>query len=306
MAKMKAITESHKRESEILLAVLRLIKDNDGEMRYADIKEELPKVFQFTEEERGRNNTWDEKWHPVLGMIGGIELKTAGIVDIKKSVWSLTQKGEQALNLTPEEFYVLYHYSYKQIQKAKKAISATSSTHEEDSDEPASDESTVLDINSIEDKAREGIRQYIRSKGAYEFQNMIAALLRGMGYFTPYIADKGKDGGVDVVAYEDTLGASGAHIKVQVKHMPDASISVDIVRALISKLTKVNDIGIVATSGRFTNESKKEARDHQKHIRLLDMEDIIDLWLQFYPRMSAEDKDELPITPIYHLNTDRL
>ena len=40
-------------------------------------------------------------------------------------------------------------------------------------------------------------------KNPYEFQDLVAALLRAMGYYTPFIAPKGKDGGVDIIAYRD-------------------------------------------------------------------------------------------------------
>jgi len=47
---------------------------------------------------------------------------------------------------------------------------------------------------------------------------LVAALLRGMGYYTPFVAPKGKDGGVDVVAYRDPLGTESPRIQVQIKH----------------------------------------------------------------------------------------
>ncbi len=59
----------------------------------------------------------------------------------------------------------------------------------------------------LESDAREGIRQFIASKSPYEFQDMVAALLRAMDYHTPFIAPKGKDGGIDIIAYLDPLGA---------------------------------------------------------------------------------------------------
>ncbi len=35
---------------------------------------------------------------------------------------------------------------------------------------------------------------------------MVAALLRAMGYYTPFISPRGKDGGVDILAYQDPIG----------------------------------------------------------------------------------------------------
>jgi uncharacterized protein with gpF-like domain len=51
----------------------------------------------------------------------------------------------------------------------------------------------------------------------YEFQELVADLLRAMGYHVAWIADAGKDGGIDIVAYNDPLGTRLPRIKVQVK-----------------------------------------------------------------------------------------
>ena len=79
-------------------------------------------------------------------------------------------------------------------------------------------EKTILDFDEIEQVALEGLEGFINKKNAYEFQDLVAALLRGMGYYTPFVAPKGKDGGVDVVAYRDPLGTENPRIQVQVKH----------------------------------------------------------------------------------------
>lgn len=41
-----------------------------------------------------------------------------------------------------------------------------------------------------------------------------------MGYYIQSVAPRGKDGGIDIVAYTDPLGAKIPRIKVQVKHKP--------------------------------------------------------------------------------------
>ena len=76
----------------------------------------------------------------------------------------------------------------------------------------------------------------IASRSPYEFQDMVAALLHAMGYFTPFVAPKGKDGGVDVLAFHDPLGATIPRVKVQVKHTPSSSVSVEVVRRLSGRL----------------------------------------------------------------------
>ena len=50
---------------------------------------------------------------------------------------------------------------------------------------------------------------------AYDFQKLVADLLKAIGYHVSWIAPPGKDGGVDILAYTDALGTQGPRIKVQ-------------------------------------------------------------------------------------------
>ncbi len=123
-------------------------------------------------------------------------------------------------------------------------------------------------LDQLEELAMQGIKEYINNKNPYEFQDIVAALLRAMKYYTPFISPKGRDGGLDIVAYQDPLGAKSPRIKIQVKHRPDTAISVDEIRSLIGLLNKEGDIGLFVTSGRFTNEAERFARDSHVHVKL--------------------------------------
>jgi len=72
-------------------------------------------------------------------------------------------------------------------------------------------------FEQAEGDARSEIEQHVKALGPYEFQNLIAALLRAMSYTTPFVAPTGSDGGTDILAYPDPLGAQTPHIRVQVK-----------------------------------------------------------------------------------------
>ncbi len=60
---------------------------------------------------------------------------------------------------------------------------------------------------------------------------------------------------------------------------------------------KEGEVGLLVTSGTFTSESKKEARNGHRCLRLIDIDEFIDLWIRYYDRMSEEDKALLPIIP---------
>jgi len=125
-----------------------------------------------------------------------------------------------------------------------------------------------------------------------------------MGYYTPFVAPVGKDGGVDIIAYKDPLGVEIPKIKVQVKHYPDTPIAVGDIRSLVGIVNGSNETGIFVTSGSFSREAERFAREGNIHVELIDFTKLIDLWKMFYHKMSDEDKNKFPLQSIYFLGSN--
>src|SRR4029077_17564717 len=70
---------------------------------------------------------------------------------------------------------------------------------------------TSVLFEDAKEKARDEIDTYLDTLSGYEFQNLVAALLEGMGYATSTISKPGSDGGTDILAYTDPLGARTPH-----------------------------------------------------------------------------------------------
>ena len=228
-----------------------------------------------------------------------IDYQKAGFIVKKNGSWYLTPEGEKAMKKSPKEVMNLARAAYKEWKKTQVVEIPT---EEEPNDETAEkDNSMSLDL--MESNAREGIKKYIISKGPYEFQELVAALLRAMGYHTPFIAPKGKDGGIDIIAYLDPLGAQTPRIKVQVKHKPDTAIGPADVRAL-SGVLKAGDIALFVTSGTYTADARNAATTNDKFIRLIDGELFIDMWQEYYDKMTDEDKNRLPLKRIAFLGSN--
>jgi restriction system protein len=151
----------------------------------------------------------------------------------------------------------------------------------------------------LEELAWEQIQEVLRGINAYEFQDLVADLLRAMGYYIYWVAPPGKDGGLDVIAYSDPLGANGPRVKVQVKHKPDSPITVEPVRAFMSVIG-TDEIGIFVSSGGFTGGAHEEARSQDKRkITLIDNEALLELWIENYAKLSQEARQRMPLKPIY-------
>lgn len=287
------------RQQEAVRDALLLIKQNGGQMRSSDVFAEMGKSFPQSPYEMERTKSGNQRWENWLAFYS-IDAVKSGFLVKDKGVWHLTDEGEKALSLTLEDFAAELKMRYDKWYDAHKSENIETETSTADTDNL----DNIVEIDVVQAQAADGIRNYIIGKNPYEFQDLVAALLRAMGYCTPFIAPKGKDGGVDIIAYRDPLGTTLPRVKVQVKHYPYTPISVDIVRNLLGVLARDGEVGIVITSGTFTNDAKREARNSHTPCRLIDIDEFISLWLQYYPDMQEEDKSLLPIVPIYFVKPD--
>jgi restriction system protein len=125
-----------------------------------------------------------------------------------------------------------------------------------------------------------------------------------MGYYISDVAQRGPDGGIDIIAYTDPLGTKQPRIIVQVKHRPEKSVSSDQIQKLSGTLKRNTDVGIFVTSGQFSKPAIKEARDSREHIELIDYDRFISLWQEYYNKMADEQKNMLPLHPIFFLGNN--
>ncbi|WP_176780579.1 restriction endonuclease [Prevotella sp. tc2-28] len=275
---------------------MKLIKQNEGTMSFAAIKEKIPTILTFNDWESANTSekTPQPRWF-VNSVFYSVEYVKAGLIRKDAGVWYLTEEGEKALALTPQQVFEIAHTAYRQYQKENDKHETIDEDVEEVSE--LTDEIIVAEAEST---AQEGISKRIKAMNPYEFQDLCATLLRGMGYYTPFIAPKGKDGGIDIVAYENAAGV-GQRIIAQVKHMPTTAIDVTVVRNLAALLKKDGDTGIVFSSGTFTNEAIRFAREHKSNIRLIGSTELVKLWIDNYELLSEEDRLLLPLKAVYYV-----
>ena len=228
-----------------------------------------------------------------------IDYQKAGFIIKKNGTWYITPEGEKALKHSAEEVMTTANKAYDEWRRLNPK---EESTDKEPTDETAEKDNS-MNLDLLESDARDGIKRYIVSKSPYEFQDLVAALLRAMGYHTPFVAPKGKDGGIDIIAYLDPLGAQTPRIKVQVKHKPETAIGASEVRAL-SGVLKTGDIALFVTSGTYSADARNAATGSEKFLRLIDGDELIEMWQEYYDKMSDEDKNMLPLKRISFLGSN--
>lgn len=282
----------------------KILKKEGGKLAGKEIIDRLRETVEFTDWEKERyEKTGYIRWECILHFFT-IDCVKAGYLRKQKGVWHLTEEGEKAMEMGPVKMLNTATAKYRIWEKEKAQFESEQKHVSEENELSDKEQSHKAKLDLLEADAISGIKEHINDKNPYEFQDLVAALLRAMKYHTPFISPKGKDGGIDVVAYQDPLGAKSPRIKVQVKHRPDASIPVSDIRSLTGVLSKDGDIGLFVTSGTFSAEAERFARDSHIHVKLIDIDSFIELWQEYYENLGDEEKNMLPLTPIYFLGTN--
>jgi restriction system protein len=290
------LSKSKKLAAKVIYAALKALKENGGELSGREVIEKVGQNVQLDDWAKERyEKTGNIRWQSTLQFFS-IDCVKAGFLVKKKGRWYLTPEGEEALKLGEYGLLDAASEAYKKWKREKELSDENEVENETLSLNTEKEQEDTID--EIEQIALDGIKAHIKSKNPYEFQDIIAALLRAMGYYTPFVAPKGKDGGIDIIAYRDPLGTVSPRIKVQVKHREQPA-SVHEIRQLMGLLQRNGDVGIFISSGGFTSDAKTTARTSHVHVELIDLSRFIELWQEFYHKLSDEDKKILPLTPIY-------
>ncbi len=164
--------------------------------------------------------------------------------------------------------------------------------------------STEIEGDVTEDIARDlraQSREFIKDKISrldwQEMQELVAGLLRAMGYKTR-ISPAGPDRGKDIIASPDGFGFEQPRIVVEVKHRPNSSMGAPEIRSFLGG-RHTDDKGLYVSTGGFTKEARYEAERASIPLVLLDLDDLVKEILLHYKNMDMEARSLIPLTNIY-------
>ena len=299
---MKAKSKSYVTSAKTMYAALTILSKNGGTMPIRILMQKIEKAVELSAwEKETLENTGNIRWQSNMHFTS-VDYVRAGYLIKKKGNWSITPEGEDALKLGAEKLRDEAWKRYKAWYRGKEQTTDKKpEVQPEEENDPAKE--TMIELETLEERAANGIRGYLKSKNPYEFQDLVASLLKAMGYYIQSVAPRCKDGGIDIVAYTDPLGAKTPRIKVQVKHKPDTAIPVSDIRALLG-IMKAGDIALFVTSGTYSSDAKQEASGSNNFIRLIDGDEFIEMWQEYYDKMSDEDKNMLPLKRISFLGSN--
>jgi restriction system protein len=145
-------------------------------------------------------------------------------------------------------------------------------------------------------KSHEFTKDKVLSLDWEEMQELVAGILRAMGYKTR-ISPKGADRGKDIIASPDGLGLENPKIVVEVKHR-QGSMGSQEVRSFLGGL-RASDKGLYVSTGGFTKDAKYEAERANIPITLVDSDILVELIIQYYDSFDNETKALVPLKKIY-------
>jgi len=149
----------------------------------------------------------------------------------------------------------------------------------------------------LEEQAVERIKDRIVKLDWEEMQDLVAALLRAMGYRTS-ISARGPDRGRDILATPDGFGFKPPRIIVEVKHRPNQTMGAPEVRAMpVGR--QADDRGLFVSTGGFSREAYYEAEHGKVPIALMTLDDLTRAIIDAYPQFDDDGRALLPLRRLY-------
>jgi restriction system protein len=149
----------------------------------------------------------------------------------------------------------------------------------------------------IADRAHEFIKDKILSLDPDEMEELVAAVLRALGY-KARVTPKGPDRGRDVIASPDGLGFKAPRIVAEVKHRPKESMGATAVRSFLGGLRE-GDRGLFVSTGGFTREANYEADRASVPVTLVDLDQLATLIVEHYESFDLDGRSLVPLVRVY-------
>ncbi len=293
---------SMQRTGELVQKLFRILQKHPDGLKARDAIAALANEVTLTSFEQGKYGDHSVRFDKIV-RFGTVAHVKAGWLVKDSGIWTVTQAGLNALEQypAPDEFHRQAGRLYSAWKNARDGM------EEDEGSSPAScivnapeeltdnePDNSAVTFEQAEDQARDDIERYLETMPPYDFQNLVGDLLRTMGYFVEWIAPPGPDGGVDIIAHTDPLGAQGPRIKVQVKRQ-QKSVDLPGLKSFMANIGQ-HDAGIFVCTGGFTKDAAEFARGQEtKRIMLVNTDKLVKLWIEFTPKLSDRAWQRLPL-----------
>jgi restriction system protein len=295
---------TRKRVGELVRGVFKILVNHPDGLPAKEVLQKLEAVVPPTDFEKSDYPNYPGiRRFEYIARFATIAPVKAGWLVKNKGRWYITDEGKKAYTQIhdPEKFAHEAGRLYNQWKASQpRAISGTDEATLETTSTIDTAAEAASSVEKAEETAWSEIERYVQAMNPYDLQKLVAALLRAMGYHVSWIAPPGPDKGTDILAHNDPLGTSAPRIKVQVKRRAD-KINVEGLRSFMAMLGE-QDVGIFVSTGGFTSDAESEARTKEtRKLTLVDLEKLVELWVQHYDKVAESHKLLLPLKPVYYL-----
>ena len=282
-----------RRTAELFNVVLRILRDAGGQLPLRDILARIPEVVRLDARDLTVHKSGGVRWSVALQFYA-INYEKAGYITRDQGVWSITPEGQRAISLPPDQVFSAARKAYGEWKQA-----IGQALPEEQAAGEAEASPVSVGAEALATQARSGIAEAVLALNPYEFQSFVATVLKALGYHIARLSPPGPDGGTDILAFPDPLGAQRPHVRVQVKHRKGQKAGREDIAALRGVLIPDREIGLFASSGGISAEGLREANRGSPHIRCYDLDQLIDAYIENYERLAPADRERVPLRRIF-------
>jgi len=295
---------TRRRTGELLRKLFEILLGHPEGLQAGVALETLAGAVTLSDYESGTYESSGTRRFDKIVRFATVDCVKAGWLLKHKGTWSITEAGAEAHKALrdPEAFYreaVRLYNAWRATRPEKNGDSPSNAA--ESAAEPNG--SAAITYEEAEEQAWNEIERYLRGMNPYDFQQLVADLLKAMSYHVAWISPPGKDGGVDIIAYTDPLGTKPPRIKVQVKRIGQ-KVDIDGLKSFLA-IVNDHDVGLYVSTGGFTRDAEEFARSQERRqITLIDLERLVDLWIQHFGRLDDLARRRPPLSPIYFLTPE--
>ncbi|WP_454831686.1 restriction endonuclease [Pseudoxanthomonas wuyuanensis] len=163
-------------------------------------------------------------------------------------------------------------------------------------EEESADEEVVDPLKGIESLALERIKDMVSALDWSDMQELVAGILRAMGYKTQ-VSPAGADRGKDIVASPDGFGFENPRIVVEVKHRT-GQMGSQAIRSFLGGRHK-DDRGLYVSTGGFSKDALYEADRATVPLTLWTLDNLVRALVEHYDATDAETKRIVPLKRLY-------
>lgn len=151
-------------------------------------------------------------------------------------------------------------------------------------------------LADVEAQALERIKDLVSELGWDDMQQLVAGILRAMGYKTQ-VSSPGADRGKDIVASPDGFGFEHPRIVVEVKHR-QGQMGSQAIRSFLGGRHS-EDRGLYVSTGGFSKDAQYEADRASIPLALWTLDHVVRALIEHYDATDAETKRIVPLKRLY-------